>query len=88
MGKAPLGVGQLAQKHNISVKALAGGITQETSTLNQLGITSYFSIVNTPMSLEQAMDTKVPFDNLRSITNQIIRLIQAVKIDNSLLQLK
>lgn len=43
LGKAPLGVAQLAHKHHIPVIALAGGITEETSTLNQLGITSYFS---------------------------------------------
>lgn len=79
MGKAPLGVAQLAQKHGIPVLALAGGITEETAVLNQLGVTSYFSIVNTPMTLEEAMDPKVTFSNLRSTTNQLFRLLQAVR---------
>lgn len=79
MGKAPLGVAELAQKHNIPVIALAGGITEETAVLNKLGITSYFSILNQPMTLEEAMDSKVAYNNLRATTNQLFRLIQAVR---------
>ncbi|MGM0875808.1 MAG: glycerate kinase [Bacillota bacterium] len=79
MGKAPLGVAQLAQKHQIPVIALAGGISEETSTLNKMGITSYFSILNGPMSLEQAMDPQIAFDNLRGTVNQLFRLIKAVR---------
>ena len=79
MGKAPLGVAQLAQKHMIPVLALAGGITEETAALNKLGVTSYFSIVNAPMTLEEAMDSKVTYNNLRSTTNQLFRLLQAVQ---------
>ncbi|MFF2854775.1 glycerate kinase [Peribacillus sp. NPDC058002] len=88
MGKTPLGVAKLAHNHQIPVIALAGGIAEEPSTLNQLGITSCFSILNAPMSIEQAMDSKVTFDNLRLTTNQLFRLIQAVHINKSLLQLK
>lgn len=79
MGKAPLGVAQLAKKHEIPVLALAGCITEETALLNELGITSYFSIVNAPMTLEEAMDSTVTSDNLRTTTKQIFRLIQSVK---------
>lgn len=79
MGKAPLGVAQLAQKYKIPVIALAGGVSKEASALNELGITSYFSIVNAPMSLEEAMDTNNAFDNLRLTTNQLFRLIRTVR---------
>jgi glycerate kinase len=79
MGKAPLGVAQLARKHGIPVLALAGGITKETAALNKLGITSYFSIMNAPMTLEEAMDPKVAYSNLRATTNQLFRLVQAVQ---------
>lgn len=78
MGKAPLGVAQLAKKYNIPVLALAGGITEETAVLNELGITSYFSIINAPMTLEEAMDSKVTYNNLRLTTNQLFRLLKAV----------
>ncbi|TKH03458.1 glycerate kinase [Peribacillus simplex] len=83
MGKAALGVAQLADKHHIPVIALAGSITEDASTLNQLGIISYFSIMNAPMSLEQAMDSKITFDNLRLTTNQIFRMIKAIREDRS-----
>ncbi|WKA56988.1 glycerate kinase [Planococcus shenhongbingii] len=80
MGKAPLGVAQLAQKQGIPVIALAGGITEETAALNELGITSYFSIMNAPMSLEEAMDSNVAYSNLRTTATQLFRLIQAVQM--------
>lgn len=79
MGKAPLGIAQLAQKHKIPVLALAGGINEETSILNELGITSYFSVVNAPMTLEEAMDSKVTYQNLRSTSNQLFRLVKATQ---------
>ncbi len=79
MGKAPLGVAQLARKHSIPTIALAGGVSKETATLNEMGITSYFSIVNAPMSLDEAMDPQITFDNLRLRTNQLFRLIHAVR---------
>lgn len=79
MGKAPLGVAQLAKRLGIPVIALAGGITDDPSPLNKAGITSCFSIVNQPMSLEEAMDKQVAFNNLRLTANQLFRLIEAVK---------
>ncbi|HWO94982.1 MAG TPA: glycerate kinase [Bacillus sp. (in: firmicutes)] len=82
MGKAPFGIAQLAHKYHVPVIALAGGITEEASVLNQYGVTSCFSIMNAPMSLEQAMDPKVTFDNLRFTTSQLFRLIKAVRMNS------
>ncbi|QOT00781.1 glycerate kinase [Brevibacterium sp. JNUCC-42] len=79
MGKAPLGVAQVALKHDIPVIALAGGVSKQAYTLNELGITSFFSITNEPMSLEKAMDSTNTFDNLRMTTKQLFRLLAAVK---------
>lgn len=79
MGKAPLGVAQLAAKYGIPVIALAGGVTQQASALNELGITSFFSIMNEPMTLENAMDPSVTFENLRMTSKQLFRLLAAVK---------
>jgi glycerate 2-kinase len=76
MGKAPFGISQLAQKYNIPVIALAGGIPRKASPLNASGMTSIFSILNEPMSLEDAMDYRTTFDNLYLVTNQIFRLIK------------
>jgi glycerate 2-kinase len=79
MGKAPLGVAKLAHHDRIPVIALAGGVAEETAALNELGITSYFSIMNAPMSLEEAMDSKMTYQNLRLTTNQLFRLIKSVR---------
>ncbi|WP_313897761.1 glycerate kinase [Bacillus litorisediminis] len=79
MGKAPLGVAQLASQFNIPVIALAGGVTKEASILNQRGITSFFSITNGPLSLEEAMDPVNAFENMRMMTEQLFRLIKGIK---------
>ncbi len=79
MGKTPLGVAKMAAKHNIPVIALAGGVTRQASVLNDLGITSYFSIINEPMTLDRAMETEITFTNLRLAAEQIFRLIYAIK---------
>jgi glycerate 2-kinase len=79
MGKAPLGVSQLAAKQRIPVIALAGAVTKETERLNEQGITSYFSIMNEPMNLEDAMNEETAFYNLRVTTKQLFQLIKAVQ---------
>ncbi|MBM7585447.1 glycerate kinase [Bacillus pakistanensis] len=79
MGKAPLGLSKLAQKHGIPVIALAGAISEKGSTLNSQGITALFSIMNEPMSLEEAMAKDVTSDHLRFTTCQLFRLIRAIR---------
>lgn len=79
MGKAPSGIAQLASKYKVPVIALAGGISISCSVLNNFGITSYFSIMNEPMSLEQAMNPNKAYENLTFTSNQLFRLIKAVR---------
>jgi glycerate kinase len=79
MGKAPLGIAQLAEQKGIPVIALAGGVTKEASKLNELGITSYFSVVSGPMPLEQAMEPDETKSNLRRTAEQLFRLIRAMR---------
>lgn len=78
MGKTLFGLGQLGLQENIPVIALVGEISKETKKINIPGITSAFSIVNGPMSLQTAMDTKTTFDHLRFSSSQLIRLIQLI----------
>ena len=78
MGKAPLGVARLAAKQGIPVIALAGSVPVDASSLNDLGITSCFSISNAPMSLEEAMDFETAFNNLKGTAMQLFGLIQGV----------
>ncbi len=77
MGKAPVGVAAKASEQGIPVIALAGGTTKEAEVLNTLGVTSYFSIVNGPVSLEEAMRPENAYYNLKTSASQLLRLIKA-----------
>nr|WP_072906124.1 glycerate kinase [Anaerobranca californiensis] len=55
-GKVPMGVAKRAKAVNIPVVALVGSINGDTSTLYNLGLNAIFSVVNKPMTLEQAME--------------------------------
>jgi glycerate kinase len=55
-GKTPMGVAQEAQKQGVPTIALAGSIGRGIEDLYQYGIHSIHSIVNAPMSLQEAME--------------------------------
>lgn len=54
-GKTPMGVAQEAQQRGVPVFVLAGSIGRGIDTLYQYGIHSIHSIINAPMTLEEAM---------------------------------
>lgn len=60
----------------IPVIALAGCVTEETKELNNLGITSFFSIINEPIKLVDAMNLHVTRKNLQLTVSQLFRLLQ------------
>ncbi|WP_243290901.1 glycerate kinase [Bacillus sp. FJAT-47783] len=80
MGKAPLGVAKLAKKYEKPVIALAGSISRdEASWLHEVGMTSYFSILNKPMSLDEAMKPHITLQNLTHHTEQLFRLLKTTR---------
>lgn len=54
-GKTPYGVAMIAKKYNIPVIGITGGIGKGSEVLFENGFNSIFSIVDAPMSLEEAM---------------------------------
>ncbi|WP_413375451.1 glycerate kinase [Alkalihalobacillus sp. 1P02AB] len=70
-GKTPMGVAEAAQKQGIPVFVIAGSIGAGIEELYQYGITSVFSLVNAPMTLEEAMEGCRHY--LESTTEQITR---------------
>lgn len=54
MGKTPIGVAKLAKKQNIPVIAIAGTLGKEYEVVYQAGIDAAFSLIASPMSLEEA----------------------------------
>lgn len=71
--KAPVGVARLARKRSIPVVVIAGGLGQGFRNTHDLGINAAFSLVNKPMSLDEAMcDAELL---LEETAEQIIRTI-------------
>jgi len=74
-------VASLAKKHGGIVIALSGSAADSAGVCNQHGIDAYFSIMNMPMPLEEALDIKVTEKNLETTTKQLFLLIQAVEAE-------
>ncbi|WP_213996004.1 glycerate kinase, partial [Tepidanaerobacter syntrophicus] len=54
-GKVPLGIARVAKKHNKPVICISGSLGEGYEELYYNGIEALFSIVNRPMSLEEAV---------------------------------
>ncbi len=80
MGKAPVGVAKLAKRHGKRVIAFAGSTTKNAYKCNEEGIDAYFSILQTPMTVKEAMDYDTARENLISSAAQVFRLIKSVQL--------
>lgn len=76
MGKAPVGVAKIAKKFDIPVIGLAGGVTDEAGQTHEKGIDSFFSIINYPITLEEAMKKETAKKFVKGNTEEIFRLIR------------
>lgn len=54
-GKAPAGIARIAKKYGKPVVILSGGLGKNYKDLYDVGVTSMFSIVDKPMTLQEAM---------------------------------
>ncbi|NRG46101.1 glycerate kinase [Bacillus sp. CRN 9] len=70
-GKTPMGVAEAAKKYDIPVFVLSGSIGNGIEELYQYGITSVHSLVNGPMSLDEAMSKS--HDLLESAAERVMR---------------
>lgn len=77
MGKAPIGIANIAKKYDKPVIAFSGCVTKDTSVCNLHGIDAYFPIVKGACSLEEAMDPQSAHENIADTAEQAFRLIQA-----------
>ncbi len=80
MGKAPVGIARLAHrvKPRITTIAVCGCAAPEAAAVNHAGIDAYFPIIQTPMSVEEAMEPSTAVRSLQRTVTQIARLIDAV----------
>ena len=76
MGKAPVGVAELAKKYNLPVIAFAGSVTKDAKECNQKGIDAFFPILREIATLEEAMEPERAKNNLIDTAEQVFRLLK------------
>ncbi len=79
MGKAPIGIAKLAKKYQKPVVALSGAVTDDAIVAHEHGISAMFSILDQPMSLEEAMDKENARKMVIKKAHQLFNLIDAIK---------
>lgn len=79
MGKALAGVARAAKPKGIPVIALGGSVKEEAYQMHDLGITSIFSIINHPITLEDAMQEDISMSFVKHNIEELFRLIKAIK---------
>ena len=79
MGKAPIGVAEIAKKYEKKVFAFGGCVAEDATLCNQYGIDAFFPILRTVTTLKEAMDFNHAKENLSAAVEQVFRLIQSFK---------
>ena len=79
MGKAPVGIAKMAKTHGAKVIALAGAVIEGAQECNEQGIDAYFPILRQVVTLDEAMDPATARKNMVETTEQVMRLVAAVK---------
>ena len=74
MGKAPIGVANLAKRHGKPVVAFSGCVAPEAETVNAHGIDAFFPILRSVTTLDEALDAGNAATNLRATARQAFRL--------------
>ncbi len=77
MGKAPIGVAEIAKKYNKKVLAFAGAVTKDAGVCNEHGIDAFFPILRGVVTLDEAMDHTNAEANMIAAVEQAFRLIKA-----------
>jgi len=77
MGKAPIGVAQLAKEvnENIKVIAFAGSVTNDANACNGAGVDAFFPIVRGVTTLKEAMEPQNAKENMVATVEQVFRLL-------------
>ncbi len=74
MGKAPIGVANIAKKYKKPVLAFAGSVTPEAKECNGHGIDAFFPILRGVSTLSEAMNPINARQNMIDTVEQVIRL--------------
>ncbi|MBQ9607384.1 MAG: glycerate kinase [Lachnospiraceae bacterium] len=75
MGKAPVGVAELAKKYDKPVIAFTGSAAPDAKVCNEHGIDAYFPVIREITTLDEAMNPETAKRNLTDTAEQVFRLI-------------
>ena len=75
MGKAPIGVANIAKKYGKRVLAFCGSVTEDARVCNEHGIDAFFPILRRIVTLEEAMTNNIAKQNLADTVEQVFRLL-------------
>ena len=76
MGKAPIGVAQIAKSHAKPVIAFSGCVAPDARICNEHGIDAYFPILRKVTTLQEAMEPDTARQNLTDTAEQVFRLLK------------
>ena len=79
MGKAPVGVADIAKKYNKPVIAFSGVVTEDAVACNEHGIDAFFPILRRVQTVAEAMDPAAARQNMIDTSEQVFRLIKTVR---------
>ena len=79
MGKAPIGVANIAKKYGKPVLAFSGCVTEDARACNGGGIDAYFPILRGVVSLQEAMDHDNAEKNMIAAVEPVFRLIKTMR---------
>lgn len=71
-GKVPFGIASICQKYNVDVVAICGSLGDKLGEMDD--ILSSFSIQQSPISLEKAMEKERTLRNVKRISQMIGKL--------------
>ena len=77
-GKAPIGVAKIAKKHNKTVIAFSGSVTEDAVACNEHGIDAFFPILRRIQTLQEAMNPINAKNNMISCVEQVFRLLKYI----------
>ena len=79
MGKAPIGVANIAKKYDKLVLAFSGCVTEDARACNGGGIDAYFPILRGVVSLQEAMEHDNAEKNMIATVEQVFRLVKSLR---------
>ncbi|SUG51157.1 Glycerate kinase [Salmonella enterica subsp. arizonae] len=73
-GKVPIGVANIAKRHNKPVIGIAGSLTADVGVVHEHGLDAVFSVIYTICTLEEALDNAA--ENVRMTARNVAAMLK------------